>query len=369
MVLYTKMLKLNLFSDEILSTPHTFFSSLVKTNNVASFFNYKLVLSYEDAVAVLKSSAVKGFNSITPKCPHTSNLIENFPMGFSNRLQHVAVKKKQIDFIYNKKNTTSYSQLFDKTLKRFNSDSAIDILDFSKMYSFYASTNIIDFNLSDSFIKMYDNVTNKVFSTIATNEYSHPINEKTLELIKKYRSAKGYNRLKDEYLKDLDVDIDSIFSFLVFGSYVSSKSTLALTIRLLQKQPTLVNFIKNCNDEDILTNISNEIIRLASVVKFVQRKVISEFSSPNIRFKAGDVLLICLISANRDPRAFPNPENIYKKKRENQHLAFALGQYYCAGAGLAVKNFATILPKLAHNISAFKNENISYKRNLSLILT
>jgi cholest-4-en-3-one 26-monooxygenase len=51
--------------------------------------------------------------------------------------------------------------------------------------------------------------------------------------------------------------------------------------------------------------------------------------------KAGDLVVVWNLSANRDPRAFRNADQFDCQRRPNQHLGFALGKHFCLGAHLA----------------------------------
>jgi pentalenolactone synthase len=54
-----------------------------------------------------------------------------------------------------------------------------------------------------------------------------------------------------------------------------------------------------------------------------------------VRIKAGDLVLLDLQDANLDPRRFPEPCEFDISRRENPHLTFGHGRFYCIGAPLA----------------------------------
>jgi cholest-4-en-3-one 26-monooxygenase len=49
----------------------------------------------------------------------------------------------------------------------------------------------------------------------------------------------------------------------------------------------------------------------------------------------GDQLLLLYGSANRDPRAFDDPDTLDVTRSNNRHVAFGFGTHFCLGAWLA----------------------------------
>ena len=78
-----------------------------------------------------------------------------------------------------------------------------------------------------------------------------------------------------------------------------------------------------------------EIVRFDSPVQFVHRNVLEDFDLDGHRLAAGDVVMVLLAAANRDPARFPDPDRFDLERSENLHLAFAWGLHFCLGARLA----------------------------------
>jgi cytochrome P450 len=55
----------------------------------------------------------------------------------------------------------------------------------------------------------------------------------------------------------------------------------------------------------------------------------------NQAVKQGDVIMISLVSANRDEKVFENPDVLNIRRKDNPHLAFGHGIHFCLGAPLA----------------------------------
>jgi cytochrome P450 len=78
-----------------------------------------------------------------------------------------------------------------------------------------------------------------------------------------------------------------------------------------------------------------EILRFDSPVQFVHRNVLQDFELDGHRLAAGDVVMVLLAAANRDPARFAHPDRFDLARSDNLHLAFAWGLHFCLGARLA----------------------------------
>lgn len=55
-----------------------------------------------------------------------------------------------------------------------------------------------------------------------------------------------------------------------------------------------------------------------------------------MRIKRGEVVVIYLAAANRDPAVFPDPHRFdIERPNAGRHLAFSTGRHFCLGAALA----------------------------------
>ena len=61
---------------------------------------------------------------------------------------------------------------------------------------------------------------------------------------------------------------------------------------------------------------------------------------------AGDIVALGFGSANRDPAAFEQPDEMRLDRKPNKHLTFGAGPHLCAGAGVARMEMAVALETL-----------------------
>jgi cytochrome P450 family 150 subfamily A5 len=89
-------------------------------------------------------------------------------------------------------------------------------------------------------------------------------------------------------------------------------------------------------DRSLIPNFVEECLRIESPVKGDFRLAKKPHTLAGVDIKAGDFLFIANGAANRDPRQFPEPNDLQlQRKNANLHLAFGRGRHACPGAPLA----------------------------------
>jgi cytochrome P450 len=79
----------------------------------------------------------------------------------------------------------------------------------------------------------------------------------------------------------------------------------------------------------------DELLRIESPVQGLTRTLASDVEIHGRRLRAGERVHLLFASANRDERAFAQPERIDLEREPNHHLAFGFGIHFCLGASLA----------------------------------
>jgi cytochrome P450 len=121
-------------------------------------------------------------------------------------------------------------------------------------------------------------------------------------------------------------------------------------VLLIAGQETTTNLIGNAlhallQHPEALARLRREPALMASAVEECARwdtpvQVRTRVATADLRLGdqavgAGQTLFLLLGAANRDPRAFPDPDRFDIARTHNHHLAFGHGLHYCLGAGLA----------------------------------
>jgi pimeloyl-[acyl-carrier protein] synthase len=111
-------------------------------------------------------------------------------------------------------------------------------------------------------------------------------------------------------------------------------------------------------DLSLIGTAVDEMLRYEGPAQLTSRVVDHDLEFRGHRFEEGQVVLLVLGAANRDPAQFPDPDRFDVARRPNRHLAFGHGIHYCLGAPLAVAEaevaFQTLLRRLPEPEAAFE---------------
>ena len=88
-------------------------------------------------------------------------------------------------------------------------------------------------------------------------------------------------------------------------------------------------------DPPIATLAVEEMLRFDSPVQAVVRVARAGTRIGGTAVERGDLLLVMLGAANRDPEQFDRPDEFRESRPSNRHLSFGLGPHFCLGAPLA----------------------------------
>jgi cytochrome P450 len=89
-------------------------------------------------------------------------------------------------------------------------------------------------------------------------------------------------------------------------------------------------------EPELAPNLVEETLRWDPPVQRTGRTVQRDVEAAGIVLHPGELVIMVLGAANRDPEVFERPGNFdIGRPNAREHLAFAAGIHYCLGAGLA----------------------------------
>jgi cytochrome P450 len=107
-------------------------------------------------------------------------------------------------------------------------------------------------------------------------------------------------------------------------------------------------------DLSVTPTAVEEALRLASPASHFMRYATCDTAIRGTPIKAGDAVVCWIGAANRDPRAFADPERFDLRRRPNKHLAFGIGPHYCVGHSLARATLRILFTELLSRFTGFQ---------------
>lgn len=138
---------------------------------------------------------------------------------------------------------------------------------------------------------------------------------------------------------------------LLFAGHETTRNLLGSGLYTLLRHPQQLELLRA--NPALMSNALKEMLRFETPVQYTGRRVKVETQLHGHTLKKGDLVILLIGAANRDPKRFSNPDRFDISRDEGNHLAFGYGPHVCIGATLtyleAEVAFGTLLrrfPKL-----------------------
>ncbi|MFI6321808.1 cytochrome P450 [Nonomuraea sp. NPDC050556] len=147
-------------------------------------------------------------------------------------------------------------------------------------------------------------------------------------------------------------ELGSFFILLVIAGNETTRNAISYGLRLLTRNPAQRALLLEDLDGR-LPGAVEEIVRLASPVNFMRRKVTRDFTMNGNLYREGEKVVLFYWAANRDPSVFASPYSFDILRNPNPHVGYGgPGPHFCLGAHLARREitvlFRELLTRLPH---------------------
>lgn len=150
------------------------------------------------------------------------------------------------------------------------------------------------------------------------------------------------------------IDLDEVLGLCLMLFSVGQETTENLIgngmLALLEHPPQME---KLKQEPTLIKNAVEELLRYDSPVQIIARDTTADVEIDNKLIRAGESIVLCLGSANRDPEQFSEPDRLDITRSNKENLPFGGGIHYCLGAALArlqgqiaIKTMVQQLPKM-----------------------
>ncbi|KPL90213.1 cytochrome P450 family protein [Herpetosiphon geysericola] len=124
-----------------------------------------------------------------------------------------------------------------------------------------------------------------------------------------------------------------VFLLMLAGHETTVNLLSSGTLALLQNPEQLALLRRS---PELIKSAVEELVRFTAPVETAtERYAAEDVIVADTKIAKGDLLLVALASANRDPQQFVNPDELDITREKNRHVGFGLGIHYCLGAPLA----------------------------------
>ncbi len=197
----------------------------------------------------------------------------------------------------------------------------------------------------------------------APDEQTGSVHEQTLahaEILSYYEELAAERRRepRDDLVSMLAAGLDgtpeALDSFLLncdgllTGGNETTRHAMVGGILALLEHPDQLRRLRA--DPSLLRSATEEIIRWTSPAVHMMRTAREDLHLHDVRIRRGDRVALWNSSANRDERAFTDPDSFDIAPHGRRHVAFGVGAHFCLGAELARREIAVFTEALLSRV-------------------
>lgn len=191
------------------------------------------------------------------------------------------------------------------------------------------------------------------------------------ELIAERRSSPGEDLISALIAAEEDGDqltseeIVATCNLLLIAGHETTVNLIANAALAMLRHPRY--WAELAADPARASTIVEETLRFDPPVQLTSRVAVEDIQIGDVAVPKGDIMMLLLAAAQRDPRMFDRPGEFDPDRGVIKHLAFGKGPHFCLGAPLARLEASVALSALA---ARFPNAQLAgepvYKPNLTL---
>jgi cytochrome P450 len=146
------------------------------------------------------------------------------------------------------------------------------------------------------------------------------------------------SRLVERYHRDDIYDLETLqglVALMVTGGHDTTSNMISLSTIALLENPGQLEQLRN--DWSLMPTAVEEFLRWFSVAGDLTgyRAALEDIEIGGVTIRGGDGVIMLSSAANRDPEAFPNPDQLDIERGARHHTAFGFGPHQCIGQNLA----------------------------------
>jgi cytochrome P450 len=128
-------------------------------------------------------------------------------------------------------------------------------------------------------------------------------------------------------------EIVSTCVLLLVAGHETTVNLIGTSTLALLRNPAEAQKLRE--DPSLMPTAIEEFLRYDGTVKWMTRMALEDIEIGEARIEAGDLVVLLVGAANRDPTQFRNPDQLDVTRTEGRQLGFGHGVHVCEGAQLA----------------------------------
>jgi cytochrome P450 len=166
-----------------------------------------------------------------------------------------------------------------------------------------------------------------------------------------------------------DIEVANMAKELFIGGLETTESMLTLGTLILLEHPEQLDALRD--DPALVDGAVEELLRYATIVRLgMFRVAVEDVELAGMSLRAGSVLLISPMAANRDVGHWPDPTALDLTRASGQHLAFGHGAHQCLGQQLARAEMTTAFTHLLRRLPGLRlavpAAEIPFRENMAI---
>jgi cytochrome P450 len=139
---------------------------------------------------------------------------------------------------------------------------------------------------------------------------------------------------------------------LLFAGNETTTKLIGNSILCLAQHPLQ----RQCVAEEptLLNGAVEELVRFMGPPQAEFRLALEDVALGEAKICAGELMMVLLGCANRDPKHFPNPDQFDVTRSPNDHIGFSHGIHFCLGASLARLETRVVLSRLLGDYPTYR---------------
>jgi cytochrome P450 len=148
-------------------------------------------------------------------------------------------------------------------------------------------------------------------------------------------------------------EVSSNAAVLLFGGIETTEGAIANALLHLLGHTDQLELVRR--DPALLAGAIEESLRLEPAAASIDRYATRDLELAGARIRAGDLVIVSIAGANRDPREFPDPHRFdVRRQNAGRHISFAGGPHVCIGMHLARLEARTAVERVLRRLPGLR---------------